>query len=610
MTTKIILTRQAIEARAGEQSFSRGEAYYKQGAISKITQQGETVEAICKGSSRSHYRVSATFKDGKLVKTTCNCDYDWGGDCKHSIALLLALLDKPDSVKELPSITKLLAKRSKDDLITLIGQMAERYPDLMPLIKLQGVDEVISGGVKLDLKAMRKQLKKIFAAYEVEDDDDDYYHDYDEDAPRKNAVEASLVPVTDLAVRFSKRGDWHNATTIYQTILETFVEWVNSEFFDVNGLTQDLQQVIGSLDDCLSKSAIKTDVKARQTALESLIGLLLWDIHYTEIDTNLEIVATITKHTLREDSAFVRQLIAAGSRKQKTQDNYVWQSEIIEDLLAHLDALDGISPEITLTRLREKALYGLLIEKLLALGRFDEASNLFQNHVTDMFEQTRSLTDFVDNGHVAYAEDMAESLEQTHPNPSLSAWLLRHYQKTDNKPKLLTQEWKIFELTPSEHGYHKLKTLAQAIGTWERVYEQIIKTVSTKPNNNLLMRIYLIERDWDAAWGMVASIPSRSKPSEAWGYRPRLPEFDLVVAEASYLFRPQRAIPVLRNYVYDYIEQRNRPAYVEAVRLISKLRDIYDQEDDIETWGKLIDDLRKTYKTLRALHDELNKAGF
>jgi len=342
MTAKFPLTRQTIERLVEPEIFSRGNAYYQKGAISNLMRRGDTIQAVCAGYSWPQYKVSVTFKNEKLTKTSCNCKYDGDLDCKHIVALLLTLLHSPDSVKELPNIAKLLAKRSKDDLIILIGQMVERYPELMPLINIQGFDEIITSGAALDLNSIRKQLKKIFTAYEVEEDefDDDDYDEYG-NTPTKDPTEASLHPITDLAMRFSKRGDWHNATLLYQTVLTTFTEWVGNEFYDTGGLTEHLQDVIVLLDDCLNQPSIKTDVATRQSALESLMGLFLWDIHYIEIETDLEILQPILQHIQPDDSAFIRQLIAAGTRKKFIQEGNTWPLEMIEKLRAKLDELEG-----------------------------------------------------------------------------------------------------------------------------------------------------------------------------------------------------------------------------------------------------------------------------
>lgn len=361
MNDTITLTRKQIQERSIPQSFSRGEKYYKDGAIRKITQRGETVEAICEGSSRSHYKVTATFRAGKLAKTTCTCEYDWGGDCKHIIALLLTILNNPITIKTLPSLSVLLEKRSREDLIALVGKMVDRYPDLMTLVELPGVDEIIQNPAKFNLKAIRKQLKVIFEAYQVEEPDEyGYYSDYDEDGENiKDNENASLLPVTDLALSLSQKGDWHKAASIYQAILETFVEWGNNDFID-NGLTNDLQPVVEALGACLAQPALKADAKARQSALESLVGVFLWDIYYEMVDTGFNIIDVLVTHIQREDTTLIRQLLSA-QRKHKAS-GYDWAQKMLEKLRLRLDNLDGVDPEVSLGRIRENKQYGLLIE--------------------------------------------------------------------------------------------------------------------------------------------------------------------------------------------------------------------------------------------------------
>ena len=49
------------------------------------------------------------------VDANCSCPYDWGGYCKHIVAVLLAYLHEPEKVTERPSVDELLADLGRDD---------------------------------------------------------------------------------------------------------------------------------------------------------------------------------------------------------------------------------------------------------------------------------------------------------------------------------------------------------------------------------------------------------------------------------------------------------------------------------------------------------------
>ena len=56
------------------------------------------------------------------------------GDCKHIVALLLTYCHEPELFDEVTPVQDKLAEHSKEELIALIRQMVDRYPDLAVLV--------------------------------------------------------------------------------------------------------------------------------------------------------------------------------------------------------------------------------------------------------------------------------------------------------------------------------------------------------------------------------------------------------------------------------------------------------------------------------------------
>jgi len=87
------LTEKQIRERASDQSFRKGQDYYDTGAIYNPARQsipgGVTLTAQCEGTSAPSYRLQVELDGGGVRSTSCTCPYDWGGDCKHIVALLL-----------------------------------------------------------------------------------------------------------------------------------------------------------------------------------------------------------------------------------------------------------------------------------------------------------------------------------------------------------------------------------------------------------------------------------------------------------------------------------------------------------------------------------------
>ena len=85
-----MFTRQTLRRLANASSFQRGEAYYDEGSVTKLRREGDAFLASVRGS-RS-YRVSLRLAAAG-PEFTCNCPYEFGGICKHEVALGLAVLD-------------------------------------------------------------------------------------------------------------------------------------------------------------------------------------------------------------------------------------------------------------------------------------------------------------------------------------------------------------------------------------------------------------------------------------------------------------------------------------------------------------------------------------
>ncbi len=83
------ITEATIRRLASAESFSRGEDYYDRGAVVNLEKRGDTLLAQVEGSSYEPYDVTIELGEGEVVAADCTCPYDWGGYCKHIVAVLL-----------------------------------------------------------------------------------------------------------------------------------------------------------------------------------------------------------------------------------------------------------------------------------------------------------------------------------------------------------------------------------------------------------------------------------------------------------------------------------------------------------------------------------------
>ncbi len=81
------------------------------------------------------------------------------------------------------------------------------------------------------------------------------------------------------------------------------------------------------------------------------------------------------------------------------------------------------------------------------------------------------------------------------------------------------------------------------------------------------------------------------------------------VAARSRHARPRKAIPIYIARARAEIGMRSRDYYAQAARHLTIVRELYKDIGEEETWAKWIAELREEFRRLRALQDELNKAG-
>lgn len=85
------LTEKSLQKLTDPATFQRGEEYFRVGMVRSVISDGKYIRCEVHGSRRKPYKVTVSFSYGQPT-VTCNCQYQFGGICKHGIASLLYLL--------------------------------------------------------------------------------------------------------------------------------------------------------------------------------------------------------------------------------------------------------------------------------------------------------------------------------------------------------------------------------------------------------------------------------------------------------------------------------------------------------------------------------------
>jgi len=260
------LTEADIRRWTGEESFKRGQRYFGQGAILHPRRAGLMLKAQCQGSRSQPYRVQVTLEPKRIASGDCSCPVGGGGHCKHVAALLLAWLDDADAFVDVEDMVTMLDRRSKAELIALIGKMVERYPDLEMMIELPAPGE--AGSKLIDAESIRRQVRHTFSC-----------GGYEWGAASEVAMD--LDNVVKVGEAYAERQDWRNAAVVYETIIREVLDQYPSMHDEEGDLHQIVNRCVAGLGECLS---VADDPAQRETILRVLFDTYAWDVNFGGID--------------------------------------------------------------------------------------------------------------------------------------------------------------------------------------------------------------------------------------------------------------------------------------------------------------------------------------
>jgi uncharacterized Zn finger protein len=204
------LTEAQMRALATDKSFERGKSYYRGGTVSETVRQGMELRGQCEGSEYAPYEISVTLDARGIKDASCTCPYEYGGICKHIVALLLTYAHQPQAFRDIAPVEEMLENRGKEELIAIISQMSGQDPKLLLLVEFTATTQEAKSGKPADTAAIGKQARRALQ-----------YNDWEPISSRK--IEKELRALGQMADRLVKANDWLNAGRIYHALLDETV---------------------------------------------------------------------------------------------------------------------------------------------------------------------------------------------------------------------------------------------------------------------------------------------------------------------------------------------------------------------------------------------------
>ena len=569
------LTEAQIRKLATEQSFQRGDRYYQQGRILNPMRQATVLWADCQGSEL--YQPRVTLGKQGIVSADCTCPYDWGGLCKHQVALLLAYIHQPDIFHVVPPVSEMLAARSREALIELVELMVQRYPNLLSLVELSTAKP--QPGQALDLSLYRRQAQRALRQEDME------------------AIATDLQPLIDTANQLFQQDNWLWAGALNQMLLAEITASYddNLQAIDYDGdvcvVAQDAAEGLGK---CLAQ-AQSLDSETRAIWLHTLLDAVLQDIELGGIDYAYPARDVLLQWATDAEWEWVEDRIRG---EIQCSSSSRWTQEALVRLLADRQKQQG-SDDTARNLIHELGSPEQRAFLMVEEGKIEAAMAIARQNFTHL---PGLMLQFADALVVAHANTQAVELvsqlaQQEKSRGHYQQWLTKYYQEYGDPQTALSWQQQIFWDSPSLEGYKQLQELGQKAGTWEQLRHNILQKLQQKKQLLLLTHIAFYEKNIER----VLELFPQLKEWEQSRFRQPL-------AQAIETTHPQMSIALYKQLATRAIEQKNRHAYREAIQHLQRVKAVCEACNTQADWTEYVAQLRSQYSTLRALHDELSKA--
>lgn len=580
MTNTIPATSEAaISDWVGPRNLQLGRSYFESDAIIDPHRQGNAVKGWCQGSMPQPYRLHVAFGANGIDEAHCSCPVGGSGRCKHVGALLLAWLERPDTFRVAADLDTALQQRSKAELIVLIKRMLQIEPDLETLLEA-ALPEGKRGSPPVNPEVYRRQVSSAFRR-----GGDDWM--------ASQRVVRDIGVTLDTGDRFLALTDYADAGIVYQAVAQGVLEHYEMMPDEDGQLAEVVDRCVEGLGKCLAGGG--GDAAVRAGCLQALFDIYRFDVNFGGVGLGEAAPDLILEHaTDEEKDAIAGWVRAAMPRGSSWSDGYrrrVYGRLLLDLEMTHLD------DDSFLKICREYSLLAELVERLLVLGRLDDA--VTEAGLAGDYDLLTLADIFREHGSARVVEPLLARKIENNGDNRLAEWLKERYRERGELAEALDLARRLLERRPHLAGYQEVRELSQALGVWEESRQQLLDRWTAAGEYGLLTDVYLEEGETDLALRSV----------NQGGPRFRHADQLIRVAQAASETHPQAALDIYRQQAESLIEARGRDNYRQACAYLARVRDLYRQMSRESVWTGFIAGLRERHRRLSALKEELSKAG-
>ncbi|HKX08723.1 MAG TPA: SWIM zinc finger family protein [Stellaceae bacterium] len=515
----------AVRKLAGPKVFARGEEYFADGQVVILAIEPKRVLAQVAGTE--DYRTELTGR-GKRIDGSCSCRAfeDWGF-CKHMVATALATNaegeDQAGSGGALTRIRDHLKAKSTAELVSIIMDLVERDAGLFRTLDLAAVatqadadDEVVEARLRRAVDAATRSGGSV---------------DYREAEDWASGVAAVL----DAVESFVTSGRARLARQLAEYAIDA-IESAARDIDDSDGHCGALLERTGEIHLAACKAARPDPVAlARDLFEREMDGT--YDTFYRASVRYEDVLGEAGMAEYRRLAQEAWDKLPPKSKRAPHGDDLAHRSQRLKSVLDIFAERDGDLDARIALRARNLSSawdYLQLANFCLVQGRAEEALQRAEEGLW-MFED-----DEPDTGLVLFAADL----------------LVKAGRKADAEVRL----WSAFEQAPRLDLYLAIRELV-GVSSRERasaLLEARVTSVPTRDVADLLIRILMHEKMFDAAWAAVR------RHGLDLGVRDEL-------ARATEATHPREALGVYDAHVQFFATVGGDGAYAKAAKLVARM---------------------------------------
>lgn len=657
------LTHAEVKALVDSGTFARGESYVRRGMLSRYTRRGAVISAVSAGSSGWPYDVRATLATSgrtKVLDTRCTCPI--GAYCKHVVALLLTWAGEPEAFVVRPTLAELLAGQDRDGLIAIIEKLAEFHPVIEQAIEqaipkpprvIEAAKPGKSAAVTVNIAEIRKQLHAAIDAIK-NDPGDDYYEDdrwdYDEGYPHgwdfggeEIDGHALFEETVALAEQYEEAGRLGDAVMIDAAAITIGTERFG-DTFESSVVAEQLHAAGRGLVRCLEREATlpardRFDRATRDALIDAFVAFWLfigggyWDD--PEADRPDAFAAYFPEEMpKRPEGRDVTPVVAAALTPEELRaldrcwreeagnaNNPEWRRRSAIELGLALNGPERLPLDDVLNLMAGAELLEEQIHLLLALGRLPEAIAVARRLPTPV-KITAFANDLWHAGEkgprlaLCFVDDLLWESDGKNAQQEIVylGWLASAHERLGQPGEAIETRLRLFKRQPGIEGYTELKRLitddTEHAERWPAIRETLLQTLTAQKRLGEIMEIYLREGEVAPAIALFEAEENRPRKAgtvDYWG-NPFTHSRARLAAAAEQDF-PDFALRIYQKLAEQQIALRSRSEYAIAAGHLAAIKRLLAEHDRAAEWPPLIAKVRAEHKSLRALQEELTRAG-